>query len=240
MEDGNPKKPLRQTMNKAKDLYNTYVRNEGGKTIPTSVPEDTRQEMQQVEEKDSKIETLQQETAIENVEIESLKKEIDELRAKVELIESEKNELYDQLLRKAAEFENFRRRTQKEKDDLLLYGNEKLLQNLLPVLDDLENAVVAAKQSPDFDSLATGVEMIFQKAKKLFEQSGVSEIESPVGKPFDFEFHEALMNIPSEIPEGYVVQELQKGYKFFDKVIRHTKVVTSSGLPENSDETKDV
>lgn len=237
MEDGNPKKPLRQTTNKEKDIYNTYIRHEGGKTVPISSPKEVKQEIERDENIVSGTEMLQQEATTENIEIENLKKEIEGLRAKVESLENEKNELYDQLLRKAAEFENFRRRTQKEKEDLLLYGNEKLLQNLLPILDDLNNAVAAAKQSPDFDSLVTGLEMISQKTKKLFEQAGVSEIDNPVGKPFDFELHEALMNIPSEVPEGYVVQELQKGYKLFDKVLRHTKVVTSAGLPDN-DETQ--
>lgn len=240
MEAGSPKKPLRQTTNKAKDIYNTYVRHEGNKTIPISGSKEAKQEAERNDNIISETETLQQDTATENIEIENLQKELEELRAKVESLESEKNELRDQLLRKAAEFENFRRRTQKEKEDLLLYGTEKLLQNLLPILDDLNNAVAASKQSPDFESLATGLEMISQKAKKLFEQAGVSEIDSPVGKPFDFEFHEALMNIPSEIPEGYVVQELQKGYKLFDRVIRHTKVVTSSGLPKNDETPSDV
>lgn len=235
MEDGNTKKPLRHPTNKEKDIYNTYVRHEGGKTIPISGSKEVKQEVERNDDIVSRTETLQQETTTENIELDSLKKEIEELRTKVESLESEKNELYDQLLRKAAEFENFRRRTQKEKEDLLLYGNEKLLQNLLPILDDLNNAVAASKQSSDFDSLVAGLEMILQKTKKLFEQAGVSEIDNPVGKPFDFELHEALMNIPSEVPEGYVIQELQKGYKLFDKVIRHTKVVTSAGLPENNE-----
>jgi molecular chaperone GrpE len=239
MEDGNPKKPLRQMTDKEKDIYNTYVRHEGGKTIPISGPKEVKQKVERNDDVIPESETLPQEATTENIEIENLKKEIEELRVKIESMESEKNELYDQLLRKAAEFENFRRRTQKEKEDLILYGNEKLLQNLLPILDDLNNAVVASKQSTDFDSLVTGLEMILQKTKKLFEQAGVSEIDNPVGKPFDFELHEALMNIPSEVPEGYVVQELQKGYKLFDKVIRHTKVVTSAGLPENDETPSD-
>ncbi len=233
MEDGNPKKPLRQATNKEKDIYNTYVRHEGGKAIPISGQKEVKQEVERNDDVVSGAETFHQETTTENIEIENLKKEVEALRAEVESLKSEKNELYDQLLRKAAEFENFRRRTQKEKEDLILYSNEKLLQNLLPILDDLNNAVAASKQSSDFDSLVIGLEMISQKTKKLFEQAGVSEIDNPVGKPFDFELHEALMNIPSEVPEGYVVKELQKGYKLFDKVLRHTKVVTSAGLPEN-------
>jgi len=146
MEDGNPKKPLRQMTDKEKDIYNTYVRHEGGKTIPISGPKEVKQKVERNDDVIPESETLPQEATTENIEIENLKKEIEELRVKIESMESEKNELYDQLLRKAAELENFRRRTQKEKEDLILYGNEKLLQNLLPILDDLNNAVVASKQ----------------------------------------------------------------------------------------------
>jgi molecular chaperone GrpE len=230
MEDGNTKKPLRQATNKAKDIYNTYFKHEGGKQIPIS----TSEEQPQIETTELKAEKNQEEVQeafvkVDVSELEKLKEEIANLQKRVEDLEKEKKELYEQLLRKAAEFENFRRRTQKEKEELIKYGNEKLLFEFLEILDDLGNAVQSAKQNSDFNSLVTGLELIWNKTRKLFEQAGVAEIESPVGKPFDVEYHEALMTAPSNLPEGYVVQELQKGYKFHDKVLRHTKVITSSG-----------
>lgn len=228
MEDGNTKKPLRQTTNKAKDIYNTYLKHEGGKAISISQSE----EKEVIEEKtDFATQELNtsQEQVVSDSEINKLKEEVNNLKAKVEQLEKEKQELHEQLLRKAAEFENFRKRTLREKEELIKFGNEKLLLEFLAILDDIGNAVQSSKQNSDFNSLATGLELIWNKAKKIFEQAGVTEIESPVGKPFDVEYHEALMTMPSNLPEGYVVQELQKGYKFFDKVLRHTKVITSSG-----------
>lgn len=229
MEDGNSKKPLRQATNKAKDILNTYLKHEGGKSIPISSQDEDKEfehMKEHIEHAEKSTEEVQNK---EHTEIAELHEEIQTLRNKVEQLEKEKNELYEQLLRKVAEFENFRKRTQKEKEELIKYGNEKLLLEFLAILDDLGNAVQSAKQTSDFNSLVTGLELIWGKARKLFEQAGVVEIESPVGKPFDVELHDALMTMPSELPEGYVVQELQKGYKFFDKVLRHTKVITSSG-----------
>lgn len=239
MEDGSTKKPIRQATNKAKDILNTYLKHEGGKAIPITTPEDDKSFEQAEEPIENQEQQNEEEThPKEQVEVAKLHEEIKELRTKVERLEKEKNELYEQLLRKVAEFENFRKRTQREKEEIIKYGNEKLLLEFLEILDDLGNAVQSAKQNSDFNSLATGLELIWGKARKLFEQAGVVEIENPVGKPFDVELHDALMTMPSELPEGYVVQELQKGYKFFDKVLRHTKVITSSGQTGGDGESK--
>ncbi|MFN3305720.1 MAG: nucleotide exchange factor GrpE [Candidatus Kapaibacteriota bacterium] len=233
MEDGNTKKPLKQSANKARDIYNTYLKFEGGKTIPIT-PNDSVNEYELIDDKEKSAELeIEQKDRMhqsKEEEIQKLKEEISKLEAQIEQLTKEKSDLHEQLLRKAAEFENFRRRTQKEKEEIIKYGNEKLLAEFLSILDDLGNAVENSKKNADFDSLAKGIELIWSKTKKIFEQAGVVEIESPVGKPFDVDYHDALMTMPSDLPEGYVVQELQKGYKFFDKVLRHTKVITSSGL----------
>lgn len=243
MEDGNVKKPLRQTTNKAKDIFNTYLKHEGGKSIPISSQEEEIQDKEI--QKGDKVLNQEEKQAVEQElhkpeqsEIKQLQEEIQILKTTIEQLEKEKKELQEQLLRRVAEFENFRKRTQKEKEDLVKYGNEKLLFSFLEILDDIGNAVQAAKQNSDFNSLLTGLELIWNKARKLFEQAGVVEIENSVGKPFDVELHDALMTVPSELPEGYVVQELQKGYKYFDKVLRHTKVITSSGPTGGDGESK--
>ena len=112
---------------------------------------------------------------------------------------------------------------------MLEYANEKLLFKFLSLADDFDAGLESARKSQDYDALLKGVELIQSKLLKLFEESGVKRMESYVGKPFDVDFHEALMHIPSEFPEGNVIQEVQPGYMMHNKVLRHTKVVTSAG-----------
>ncbi|MGQ9818401.1 MAG: nucleotide exchange factor GrpE [Candidatus Kapaibacteriales bacterium] len=234
----NPKKPLRTMTNRAKDLFNTYIKNEGGKPIPISSTDEDKLSIQQDDiTHTDEFETKDNLNELE-LQIQQLNSEIKELKDQILVLEKEKLELQDQSLRRAAELENFRRRCQKEKEEIIKFANEQILQSFIELLDDLRNAFDATNANSDYQSLAKGVELIYQKAKRLFEHAGVSEIENPVGKPFDFNFHEALMTIPSEFPEGYVVKELQKGYMLFDKVLRHTKVITSAGLPQDESSEK--
>lgn len=159
---------------------------------------------------------------------------IDSLRADVE-------QWRDLAQRKAAEAENIRRRSLQEKQTLMKYASEHLITKLIPVLDDLHAAVEASKSTSDINSLRTGIEMIYAEARKIFEAAGVHVIEGSEGEPFNVDFHEALMHMPSELPEGYVVQVVQRGYSLHDKVIRHAKVITSAGLLSagESSETKE-
>ena len=151
----------------------------------------------------------------------------------LEKAERERDEYKEMVLRKSAEFENFRRRTQKEKQDLIEYANEHLIIKMLPVVDDLHTALEAAQKSQDTESFLKGVEMIYAKAIKIFEDAGVVPIATAPGEPFNVEMHEALAHMPSnDAPEGHILQEIQKGYRLREKVIRHTKVVTSAGNPE--------
>ena len=100
----------------------------------------------------------------------------------------------------------------------------------MEILDDIGAAVSSGKSSKDFDSLLSGVEMIYKKAIKIFEEAGVKPMDDPAGKEFDVDFHEALMSAPSEeTPEGSVLQTIQKGYMYRDKVLRHAKVIASAG-----------
>lgn len=145
----------------------------------------------------------------------------------------ERDDFRDQLLRKSAEFENYRKRTIKEKQDLIEYGNEHLILKMLPIVDDLHTALDAAKQSSDPEGFLKGVEMIYTKAIKIFEDAGVFPISTAPGESFNVEVHEALAHMPSgDVPEGHILQEIQRGYTLKEKVIRHTKVVTSAGSPD--------
>lgn len=151
----------------------------------------------------------------------------------IEKLTAENAELKDQLIRKAAELENFRKRTNREKQELLEYGNERLQMRFLEIADDFENAFAAVEKSNADEKMLEGFQMIFRKIQKIFSDHNIVEIEEPCGKQFDVNFHEAIMAMPSELPEGAVVQQVQKGYRCGEKVIRHSKVITSRGNQEN-------
>ncbi|CAN5462633.1 hypothetical protein BH10BAC6_BH10BAC6_05980 [soil metagenome] len=163
---------------------------------------------------DSTIEEREEPTTLS--ELDTLRKEVDEWK--------------DVAHRKAAELENVRRRSMMREQELMQYASEHLLTKMIPVLDDLAAAVEASAGSTDVASIKQGIDMIYAKATKIFEDAGVRTIESGVGQPFDVERHEALMHMPSDThPEGHVIQEVQRGYMLHDKVIRHAKVITSAG-----------
>ncbi len=146
----------------------------------------------------------------QSINEESMEYSGDEL-SDIERVEQERDDFRDQLLRKSAEFENYRRRTMKEKQDLIEFANEHLIIKMLPVVDDLHTALEAAKKSSDSAGFLKGVEMIYTKAIKIFEDAGVFPIETAPGEPFNVEMHEALAHMPSnDAPEGHVLQEIQR------------------------------
>ena len=228
------KKPLRQSSNKAQDIFNTYKKSEGGKDIPIS--EENEEQKRNDQNMDEQKQEKQEEQQVKQQETEEQVKEQEETekeeKTSLEEIIKERDEYKERMLRTAAELENVRRRTAKEKQELIEYSNQQLLFKMLELLDDIEKANEAGKQSDDYEALLKGVEMIEQKAKKLFNESGVQKMEDPVGKEFDVDYHEAMMTMPSDEPEGTVVQVIQPGYMIRDKVLRHAKVVTSSGKKE--------
>lgn len=143
-------------------------------------------------------------------------------------------QLRDQLQRKVAEFENYRRRTDEEKAALIRYGHESLLVHLLPVLDDFDRSMKAGADFKDFDAFYAGIELLRGKFLKVLENKGLSAI-SAKGEPFDVHLHEAVLQVPSaDLAPGTVVDEVETGYRLYDRVIRHTKVIVSSEAPESS------
>ena len=155
----------------------------------------------------------------------------------IQILQAELEEWKELAHRKAAETENVRRRAATEKQAMSMYASEHMITKMLPVLDDLHAAVESARNSSDADALRNGIELIYVKAKKLFEEAGVKIIEVGPGEPFNVDMHEALMHMPSEeVPEGHVVQVVQRGYSLHDKILRHAKVVTSAGLLPPSEE----
>ncbi len=142
-----------------------------------------------------------------------------------EVLQQKLAEAKDQYLRLFAEFDNYRKRTNKEKSDLLNYASEDLVTQLLPVLDDFSRALQSMNDAQDIGAVKEGVTLISQKLTSLLEQKGLSGIEAK-GNDFDTDFHEAVTSIAAgEEMKGKVVDEIQKGYLYKDKVIRFSKVV---------------
>jgi len=139
------------------------------------------------------------------------------------------DENWDRLLRATADFDNFKKRAAREKQDALRFANEALLQKLIPVLDNFDMALLATQNSATdtTQSLRTGVEMISQQLQRALAESGLEEI-SAAGQPFDPNIHEAVSQQESaDIPEGHVLQQLRKGYKFRDRLLRPATVVVA-------------
>lgn len=157
-----------------------------------------------------------------------------EQQEKAEMTDAEKlaaaNEeiaqLKDKYLRQVAEFDNYRKRTLKEKTELILNGGEKVLGALLPVLDDLDRAVANIAKSNDVETLKEGVDLIVDKLSKTLATQGLQKMDT-IGKEFDTDFHEAVALIPTpeESKKNHVIDCVQPGYMLNDKVIRHAKVV---------------
>jgi molecular chaperone GrpE len=150
-------------------------------------------------------------------------------------LEAQVEHYKDLLLRKAAEFENYKRRAENEAAMLVKYANEAVIADILPVLDDLERSLKLSRERKDFESFIKGLELIHQKIMKVLASRGVKALES-VGQPFSVDLHDALMTVPREdVPPHTVVEEIEKGYMLHDRVIRHAKVVVSADAP--SEET---
>lgn len=161
------------------------------------------------------------------------KEKIAELEAKVK-------ELQESLLRKAAEFENYKRRTENDQLNLIKYAAEGFILKILPVYDDLGRSVLHLDES-NLESIKEGLKLVYDKFTKILDEQGVSKIESK-GKEFDVEYHEALMQQPSvDVPSNTVLEEVEAGYLYKDKVIKHSKVIVSQEVEtpvENGDEQK--
>ena len=155
----------------------------------------------------------------ESAETDTLSAEVASLTEKVEQLTKEK-------LLLMADFDNYRKRTIKEKADLIKSGGEECLKNLLPIIDDFERSLQALNSSTNVDALVEGVNLIYNKFKGYLAQNGVKEIET-TDAPFDTEYHEAVTTFPVEDPQkkGKVIDCVQKGYTMNDKVIRYSKVV---------------
>lgn len=196
--------------NKKEELEN--VKNETGNTAPGNTGEviaDNEEPQAEEDEKGSKIKKKK----------EKHEKVLEELGEKL-------NELNDKHIRLQAEFDNFRKRTIKEKAELIKSGGETVLVNILPIIDDFERAIESLKDVAENDAGKQGTLLIYSKFRDFLKQNNVKEIDA-LNQEFDVEHHEAVTKIPAPEKElkGKVVDVIQKGYQLNDKVIRFAKVV---------------
>ncbi|MCE2707121.1 MAG: nucleotide exchange factor GrpE [Bacteroidota bacterium] len=154
----------------------------------------------------------------------------EELLSQEEKLVAEVAELKEKYLRLYSDFENFRKRTAKERIDLIKTASEEVLKELIPVVDDFERAFKAAEQEVDAQKIREGNQLIFHKLVKILESQGLKSMENLIGNPFNPDTQEAITQIPapSEEMKGSVIDVVEKGYMLGDKVVRFAKVVTGA------------
>ncbi len=172
------------------------------------------------------------EVPVENVEADESQNEhsdevIDEvagLHSHIEKLEAEAAEQKDNYLRTLAEFQNYRRRNEEQRGEIVQMANVDLIKGILPVLDNFERALIASEQSQSYEALINGVQLTLKQLSTFFQKSGIVPIET-IGKEFDPSVHEAVIrDEESELPENSIVAELQKGYTMHGRVIRPAMV----------------
>lgn len=169
---------------------------------------------------------------MENVETESEEKPDNELEIQLAQKCAEVEELKERILRLHADFDNYRKRTNKEKEEWFQYASQGVVMNLLPVVDNLERALSSMEQQvDDQQSLIAGINMIYRQLMDVLQREGLQPIEA-LGQIFDPLLHEAIMQVPVEEgqEDNLIVEELRKGYRFKDKVIRPTMVKVAKNM----------
>lgn len=203
-------------------MDNTFVKElEGRAYKETNKMTENIQENQEEKDINNELEQTEEQTQ----ETEKVEEEISE----VDKLKQEVANLNDKYVRMYAEFDNYKRRTTKERIDLLQTAGQDVISSLLTVLDDFERAAKAMDIAQDIQSIKEGSTLVQNKLKSILSQKGLKEMES-IGKVFDVELHEAITNIPAptEDLKGKVVDEVEKGYFLNDKVIRFAKVVVGA------------
>lgn len=185
------------------------------------------------------LEDLEEEASAKETEQEETKEEVEEKETSEEQPKEEKKskskkkkdkkdeqieELQDQVKRQMAEFDNFRKRTEKEKNQMFEVGAKSIIEKILPVVDNFERGLASIPEEEQGSAFADGMNMIYKQLLNELEQAGVTVIEA-VGKEFDPEYHNAVMQVENdELEPGTIAQELQKGYTYRDSVVRHSMV----------------
>ncbi|MRG86648.1 nucleotide exchange factor GrpE [Salinibacillus xinjiangensis] len=184
-----------------------------------------KEEMVDEEVENEETENVE-EVTVEDVSVEEKEdsQQLDSLQSELEKVKKEKDELYQKMLRAQADFDNYKRRSKKERENDLKYKSQDVVTEILPVLDNFERALKTAVEDEGVKSFVDGVNMVYNQLVTALEKAGVEEIEAD-GKPFDPQFHQAVMQESDEEKESNTVTEvLQKGYLLKDRVIRPAMV----------------
>lgn len=215
--------------------YLNYITQKNGMDIMTESTEEKMPDTQEALNENDDVKTAESEQTSEDSSVESGKQEAQpELsdKEKIEKLEKENAELKDQLLRRAADFDNYRKRVIKEKAEAVEYANSNLLADLLESLDNFDRTVDAAATATDAQSIADGIKMINNTLVAMLETKyGLTSFGKP-GEPFCPEEHEALRSEEGEVSEPLLKEIYLKGYKLKDRIIRHAKVTVT--MPESS------
>ncbi len=201
------------TNNKIKEDKNQQPKNNDAEVTP--------EETQKVEASGNEMNKTEK-------ELEKLRADLNEKDVALLAMEQERNDWKEKFMRKMAEFDNYKRRTDQEQQNIMKYAGEKLVGKLLPVIDDFERSIQHITEESDVKTLQQGVQLIYEKFMKFLNDQGIKRIDV-VGKPFDVHYHDALYQQPSEIhPPHTVIQEVQAGYTYKDRVLRHAQVIVAA------------
>ena len=183
---------------------------------------------QPIEQEENKSEAIDQNEVAEEKVIGKAEEKIAELELQVK-------DYQDKLLRKAAEFENYKRRTENDQFNLINYAAESFITKLLPVVDDFERSMEHIEDIDNNKAVKDGIKLVYDKLLKLLSEQGVKKMKTK-GEPFNVDYHDALMQRKDDsVPPHTVIEEIESGYLYREKVIRHAKVIVSE---ESSDENK--
>lgn len=186
-------------------------------------PEEKKEKEEELVNSDAEV---QEQDAEDKSEKEAVVDESASTEKLLEQANAQIEDMKDKYLRLSAEFDNYRKRTIKEKAELIKTGGEKVISSILPILDDFERAIKNMEASEDVAAMKEGVELIYNKFLKVLQENGVRKIET-TDKDFDTDYHEAiaLVPAPTEEQKGKILDCVQNGYTLNDKVVRHAKVV---------------
>lgn len=207
-------------MNNKENLTEEELKRQDGQHCDEPVSDETEsKESKEQQATETEAPDKQEESTCAKAEAKT--EEPDPLKAAEEKIA----ELQDKYLRSIAEFDNYRKRTSKEKDELRLNGSEKAISAILPIVDDMERAIDNADKVEDLDAIKEGMTLIYQKFQKALKELGLKKIETD-GADFDTDYHEAIAMVPGmgDDKKGKILDCVQTGYQLNDKVIRHAKV----------------
>ncbi len=205
--------------------------------VPSFFKEEVLIENKEMQEESPENESIEEQLVSEAVEPEVLQEE-----TKTDKFEQEAKENHDRYLRTLADFENYKKRTQKEKTELAKFANERILEEILPVIDNLERALVHSKETQDFDKMLEGLAMVQKQFLSVLDKFGVRPIEC-LNQAFDPSFHQSVgqseIAADSDVAEGSVVSEAQKGYFLKERVLRPSLVIVAKKAEPTSTEAPD-